>query len=139
VPPLSEKQLETVRLLAREGNKEAVIRQVIRVTAKAWRELKGQEDSPLVEALDLGHAEGAGLIVTFMRERMTKHNSMEAAKWLAERVYGMNQPPPTDSGKTTTHVLILPAPMSEAEWARIRPAPIDVTPQPPRVGQDVSR
>jgi hypothetical protein len=135
---LTPDQLAKVRLLAREGNREIVIRAVLGLSAKAWRELKAQEDSPLVEALDLGRADGAGLIISFMREKLADGN-IGAAQWLADRVYGMNVPPPADSGKTTTHVLILPAPMSEAEWARIRPPPIDVTPQPLRVGHDVSR
>ena len=64
-----------------------------------------------------------------MRERMSK-NSMEAAKWLGEHVYGITKPAAGEGGGShTTHVLVLPAPMSEEEWARVqRGRVIDVEP-----------
>jgi len=127
-PPLSEMQLANVRLLAREGNREICIRQVIGIPARTWRELKAVDDSPLMEALEAGRAEGAGLVICFMRERMSK-NSMEAAKWLGEHVYGITKPAAGEGVNRTTHVLVLPAPMSEEEWARVqRGRVIDVEP-----------
>jgi hypothetical protein len=139
--PLSEKQLATVRLLAQEGNREIVMRQVLGISARAWRELKAVEDSPLMEALEAGRAEGAGLVITFMRERMSKNNSMEAAKWLGEHVYGITKPAAGEGVGRTTHVLVLPAPMSDEEWARVQRGGrvYDVTPEQPKQVTHVER
>src|SRR5687768_10802589 len=107
---LSKEQLTTVRLLAREGNREVVIRQVLGIAAREWRELKAPEDSLLAEALELGRAEGAGLVITFMRGKMGD-GSMEAAKWLGEHVFKITKPAAEDASVArTTNILMLPAP-----------------------------
>jgi hypothetical protein len=133
--PLSDQQLATARLLAREGNREVCIRQVLGVPARAWRELKAADDSPLMEALEAGRAEGAGLVIAFMRERMAKHDSMEAAKWLGEHVYGVTKPAAGEGGGgRTTHVLVIPSPLTREELAAIQSGGrvIDAAPEQPR-------
>jgi hypothetical protein len=116
---LTPEQLATVRLLAREGNREIVMRQVLGLAAREWRELKADPESGLGDALELGRAEGAGLVITFMRARM-EEGSMEAAKWLGEHVYKITKPAPEDASVSrTTNILMLPAPMSEAEFRSI--------------------
>src|SRR5690348_16531657 len=107
---LTNEQLTTVRLLSREGNREVVIRQVLGVSAREWRELKADEESALADALELGRAEGAGLVITFMRGRM-EDGSMEAAKWLGEHVYKITKPAPEDASRTAVNILMIPAPM----------------------------
>jgi hypothetical protein len=121
---LTPKQLETVRSLAREGNREVVIRTVLGVSHKDWRRLKEGDDSPLVEALEAGRAEGAGGVISFMREQMGK-GSMQAAMWLGEHVYRVTKPGPDEvAPRVAVNLVMVPAPMTNDEFRQL----VDVTP-----------
>lgn len=89
-------KLASAQLLAREGNRDIVIRKTLGYTPTEWKRLKEADDSSLAEALAIGKAEGAAEIVGFMKRMMTERDSMRAAEWLGERIYDLR--PPSNSG-----------------------------------------
>lgn len=133
---LTSQQLEQVRLLSREGNREIVIRQVLGLTPREWRELKALDESPLQDALDRGRADGAGSVIAFMRKAMDE-GSMRAAEWLAERVY---QIAPAAAADTGAPRIIFNVPVLSAEEFRaLTSLPAPTQQRKERDAIDVSR
>lgn len=92
---LSPHQLDIVRELAQEGNREHTIRRALGLTPAQWRRFKEDSEegdlSPLALALEEGRAEGAGEIVAFMKNKMQTEGDIRAAEWLADRIYKINK------------------------------------------------
>ena len=105
LPALRDTQLNTARMLAREGCREIVIRKALGLGRSEWKALREADDSALAEALDHGRAEGAAEIIGFMRQRMIEDKSQRAAEWLAERIFDV-RPPAKDGGDATPRVVI---------------------------------
>lgn len=95
LPALATRQLDLVRDLATEGCREHTIRRALGLSPKDWKRLRedseGGELSPLALALEEGRAEGAGEIVSFMKNKMKNEGDIRAAEWLAERIYKINR------------------------------------------------
>lgn len=121
VPTLASRQLDAVRLLAQDGNREHTIRRALGLTPAQWRALKEDTDagdlSPLALALEEGRAEGAGEIVAFMKTQMRDGGNIEAAKWLAANVYQIGR---GDGDTDTPRVLIqINAALSPDEYTKV--------------------
>ena len=119
---LDDKNLLTVRRLAREGCREAVIRQTLGISPSLWKKLREAEDSDLQAALDIGNGEGAAEVISFMRQKMSG-GSMRAAEWLGERVYKLRPPKPDTNDENTAPRVVInlgasPAPNIETFRAR---------------------
>jgi len=95
LPVLEPRQLDLVRILATEGNREHTIRRALELSPSQWKRLKedgeGGELSPLTLALEEGRAEGAGEIVAFMKDKMKNERSERAAEWLAANIFQINK------------------------------------------------
>ena len=104
---LTDVQLGNARLLAREGNREVVIRKTLGLAAGQWKSLREADDSQLTEALDYGRAEGAAEVIVFMKRMMTERNSMRAAEWLGERVFDLRPPSKIVTDDATPRVQII--------------------------------
>lgn len=95
LPVLTSAQLDIVRELAQEGNREHTIRRALRLSPTEWKKHKEAQEtgeiSPLALALEEGRAEGAGEIVAFMKNKMKLEGDIRAAEWLANRIYKINK------------------------------------------------
>lgn len=95
LPDLEPRQLDLVRMLAAEGNREHTIRRALELSPSQWKRLKEDgeagELSPLTLALEEGRAEGAGEIVAFMKDKMKNGRSERAAEWLATNIFQINK------------------------------------------------
>jgi len=95
LPALDDRNLDVARELAQEGCREHTIRRALGLTPAQWRVLKEDTEegelSPLALALEEGRAEGAGEIVSFMKDKMKNEGSERAAEWLADRIYKINK------------------------------------------------
>lgn len=123
LPSLNDKQLELVRMLAIEGNREHTIRRALELTQRQWKALKEDTEegelSPLALTLEEGRAEGAGEIITFMKNKMKANDdgSVRAAEWLAANVYQINK---GDGNTEAPRVLIqINAALSPEEYGRV--------------------
>ena len=121
LPALPARSLDVVRELAAEGTREHVIRRCLGLSPREWKQLKeGTEDdelSPLALALEEGLAEGAGEIVSFMKERM-RNGSETAATWLADRIFKINKG--DGNAEAAPRVLIqINAALSPEDYGRI--------------------
>lgn len=122
LPALSCQNLDAVRLLAQEGNREHTIRRALGLTPSQWKNLKEDSEdgelSPLSLALEEGRAEGAGEIVAFMKEKMKIEGDIRAAEWLADRIYKINKG--DGNNDDAPRVLIqINAALSPEEYGRI--------------------
>lgn len=118
LPSLTEVQLDTVRLLAREGNREVIIRRTLGLNQRDWKALRDADESSLADALEHGRAEGLSEVVAFMKRRMTQANSEAAAQWIANRLYGEAD---KKDDKVPRVVINIGGPMSPEEYdARAR-------------------
>lgn len=94
-PNLTSAQLDIVRELAQEGNREHTIRRALGLSPTEWKKHKEAQEtgeiSPLTLALEEGRAEGAGEIVAFMKNKMKLEGDIRAAEWLADRIYKINK------------------------------------------------
>jgi hypothetical protein len=119
VPVLDARQLELVRLLATEGTREHTIRRALELTPSQWKRLKEDSEdgdlSPL--ALEEGRAEGAGEIITFMKNKMKNEGSERAAEWLAANIFQINK---GDGNGEAPRVLIqINAALTPDEYAKV--------------------
>jgi len=92
---LTAEQLDSVRVLAREGVREMSMRRVLGLTLAQWKSLRADqpdgEFSPLSLALAEGIADGQADVIAFMKRRMTQENDFQAASWLADRVFRLGR------------------------------------------------
>jgi len=122
LPDLEPRQLELVRMLATEGNREHTIRRALSLTPSQWKRLKeadGEDGdlSPLQLALEEGRADGAGEIVAFMKDKMKNERDIRAAEWLATNIFQINK---GDGNGEAPRVLIqISAALSPEEYSRV--------------------
>lgn len=129
LPDLEPRQLDLVRMLAAEGNREHTIRRALGLSPGQWKRLKEDTEdgelSPLALALEEGRAEGAGEIVAFMKAKMKNEGDIRAAEWLADRIYKINKG--DGNNEDAPRVLIqINAALSPEEYSRV----IHVQPEP---------
>ena len=122
LPNLEPRQLDVVRMLAQEGNREHTIRRALGLTPAQWKRLKEDTEdgelSPLALALEEGRAEGAGEIVAFMKDKMKNEGDIRAAEWLADRIYKINKG--DGNNEDAPRVLIqINAALSPEEYSRV--------------------
>ena len=95
LPELTTRQLDLVRDLATDGCREHTIRRALSLSPKEWKLLREDSEagdlSPLALALEEGRAEGAGEVVTFMKNKMRNEGSERAAEWLAANIFQINK------------------------------------------------
>jgi len=118
---LNPRQLDLVRMLATEGNREHTIRRVLDLTPAQWKRLREDSEdgelSPLALALEEGRAEGAGEVIAFMKSKMKDEGDIRAAEWLAANIFQINK---GDGNSETPRVLIqINAALSAEEYGRI--------------------
>lgn len=121
LPDLEPRQLDLVRMLAAEGNREHTIRRALELSPSQWKRLKEDgeagELSPLTLALEEGRAEGAGEIVAFMKDKMKNERSERAAEWLATNIFQINK---GDGNGEAPRVLIqINAALSPENYGRV--------------------
>lgn len=121
LPDLEPRQLDLVRMLAAEGNREHTIRRALELSPSQWKRLKEDgeagELSPLTLALEEGRAEGAGEIVAFMKDKMKNERSERAAEWLATNIFQINK---GDGNGEAPRVLIqINAALSPEDYGRV--------------------
>lgn len=121
VPNLEPRQLDLVRMLATEGNREHTIRRALELTPAQWKRLKEDSEdgdlSPLALALEEGRAEGAGEVIAFMKAKMKDEGDIRAAEWLAANIFQINK---GDGNSETPRVLIqINAALNAEEYGRI--------------------
>lgn len=121
VPNLEPRQLDLVRMLAAEGNREHTIRRALDLTPAQWKRLKEDSEdgdlSPLALALEEGRAEGAGEVIAFMKAKMKDEGDIRAAEWLAANIFQINK---GDGNSETPRVLIqINAALNAEEYGRI--------------------
>lgn len=121
VPNLEPRQLDLVRMLATEGNREHTIRRALDLTPAQWKRLKEDSEdgdlSPLALALEEGRAEGAGEVIAFMKAKMKDEGDIRAAEWLAANIFQINK---GDGNSETPRVLIqINAALNAEEYGRI--------------------
>jgi hypothetical protein len=121
LPDLEPRQLELVRMLATEGNREHTIRRALGLSPREWKQLReNSEDgelSPLALALEEGRAEGAGEVVAFMKNKMKNEGDIRAAEWLASNIFQINK---GDGNGEAPRVLIqINAALSPEDYGRI--------------------
>ena len=118
LPALTDQQLDTVRELAAEGNREHVIRRTLGLTPSQWRRLKDDPTegdlSPLTLALEEGRAEGATNLIAFFKTRMAGGDP-DAAKWLAANVFKIGKEDGNGEGNQPRVTIILNAAMASVE------------------------
>lgn len=121
VPDLAPRQLDLVRMLAAEGNREHTIRRALELSPAQWKRLKEDSDngdlSPLQLALEEGRAEGAGEVIAFMKAKMKDEGDIRAAEWLAANIFQINK---GDGNSEAPRVLIqINAALNAEEYGRI--------------------
>lgn len=121
LPDLETRQLELVRMLATEGNREHTIRRALGLSPSQWKRLKEDTEdgelSPLALALEEGRADGAGEIVAFMKDKMKSERDIRAAEWLASNIFQINK---GDGNGEAPRVLIqISAALSPEEYSRV--------------------
>lgn len=121
VAALDARQIELVRLLATEGTREHTIRRALELTPSQWKRLKEDMDdgelSPLALALEEGRAEGAGEIISFMKQKMKNEGSERAAEWLAANIFQINK---GDGNSEAPRVLIqINAALTAEEYEKV--------------------
>lgn len=121
LPVLTEQNLESVRILAREGTREHTIRRVLGLSPKDWKVLRqddgGGELSPLSLALEEGRADGAGDVIRYMKQKMID-GSERAAEFLADRVFQLNRGDGNSSDAPRVAIVINAA-LSPTEYAQL--------------------
>lgn len=121
LPALTTHQLAAIRTLAREGVRELSARQVIGLTPSQWKacraDLPDGELSPLALAWAEGLAEGQADIISFMKGRMLKDSSENAAIWLATNVFKLGKQE-SDEGAQRISIVINAA-MSPTDYQRM--------------------
>jgi hypothetical protein len=122
LPNLEPRQLDLVRMLAAEGNREHTIRRALGLSPSQWKRLKEDTEdgelSPLALALEEGRAEGAGEIIGFMKDKMKNEGDIRAAEWLADRIYKINKG--DGNNEDAPRVLIqINAALSPEEYSRV--------------------